>query len=81
MSEFIQQAKAAWVGARQRDFNRRTRGIMTPEERKVIEDTFDAALAEHDRQVAERAWDEGASAMRDIYGDVIEDNPYWKEQS
>lgn len=81
MSEFIKQVKAAWVGARQRDFNRRTRGVMTPEERRVIEDTFDEVLAEHDRQVAERAWDEGASTRRDIYEDVVEDNPYRKGQS
>lgn len=62
MSEFISELKAAWVGNRRRKFYQSTRGIMTPEERQALEEEFERKLAEHDRQVAERAWDEGQKA-------------------
>jgi hypothetical protein len=44
---------------------------------------WDRALAEHDRQVAERAWNEGrasASIMLPSYPPQLPKNPYRKEQ-
>lgn len=55
MSEFISELKAAWIGNRRRKFYQSTRGIMTPEERRALEEDFDRQLAERDRQVAEKA--------------------------
>ena len=59
MSRFISELKAAWVGARQRAFHQGTRGIMTPEDRQVLEEEFDRKLAE----VKAEAWAEGANAV------------------
>lgn len=36
---------------------------------------FDRWLAEHDRQVAERAWGEGAKAQADAYGMEVDTGP------
>lgn len=64
MSEFISELKAAWVGNRQRAFYQSTRAIMMPEERRALEDEFERRLAEHDRQVAERALIKAARELR-----------------
>jgi len=56
MSDFVSELKAAWMGARQREFHQSTRGIMTPEARRELEEEFYQRLAEHNRQVAEKAW-------------------------
>ena len=63
----------------------------TPEGREIAGAEFDRWLAEHDRQVAERAWDEGARWAAVECGAVDNerqawiapgDNPYTKgEQS
>lgn len=48
---------------------------------------WDRWLAEHDRQVAEKAYDEGKQAVFEAMGkfsklsDVSHSNPYWKEES
>lgn len=64
MSRFISELKAAWVGARQRAFHQGTRGIMTPEDRQVLEGEFDHWLARHDAEVAAKALEEVASAWQ-----------------
>lgn len=82
MSGFISELKAAWVGNRRRKFYQSTRGIMTPEERRALEEGFDRKLAEHDRQVAEKAWDRCIGEMpidpdwKNFYSD---NNPYRAE--
>lgn len=50
--------------------------------------TFDRWLAEHDRQVAEAAWDEGFCAALDAeiddrgYGKPqYMENPYWRDEA
>lgn len=58
MSDFISELKAAWVGARQREFHQGTRGIMTPEDRRALEEEFDQKMA----QIQANAWYEGHSA-------------------
>ena len=93
MSDFISELKAGWVGARQREFHQRTRGIMSSEGRQALEEEFDRKLAE----VKAEAWDEGANAVTCEWrlhperGDAIVKhaqvrtrrpaNPYRKEQS
>lgn len=52
MSNFISDLKAGWVGARQREFHQGTRGIMSHEDRQVLEDEFDRKLA----QIQAEAW-------------------------
>lgn len=81
MSGFISELKAAWVGNRRRKFYQSTRGIMTPEERRALEEGFDRKLAEHDRQVAEKAWAEGYRLKTMTLNDEIIGllNPYSAE--
>ena len=74
MSDFILELKASWVGNRSRKFYQATRGIMAPEERIALEEEFDRKLAEHNRQVAEQAWDEGY--WQGINGHTGPGNPY-----
>ena len=61
------------------------------EQRRIAGDIFDRWLTEHDRQVAERAWDEGhmvhgadgwprEDGYCRISGGCIAVNPYRKEQ-
>lgn len=46
---------AAWVTQQQQVFNQSTRGIMTPENRQVLENEAEAGMAAIERAVAEKA--------------------------
>lgn len=51
-----------WVAQQQKAYHQRTRGIMTPEERKELEAEATKAMAEIERKAAQKAWDQGFEA-------------------
>lgn len=76
MSNFISELKAGWVGARQREFHQRTRGIMSPEGRQALEEEFDRKMA----QIQANVWDEACDEVAGQGTVQIPANPYRKEQ-
>ena len=49
---YREQFIAAWVTQQQRAFHQSTRGIMTPEDRQILEDEAEKAMAEVERDAA-----------------------------
>lgn len=49
---YREQFIAAWVTQQQRAFSQSTRGIMTPEDRQILEDEAEKAMAEAERDAA-----------------------------
>lgn len=58
MNDIILEIKTAWIAAHQRMFHQSTRGVMTTEGRRALEEEFDRKLA----QIQAEAWDEGHAA-------------------
>lgn len=87
MKPTTEQIAAAYISQRQRHFHAKTRGVMTPEERRAIEDNFYQWLAE----VKSEAWEEGYDTPTECCGLCPSDvcpwnnnpggpkNPYRKE--
>ena len=66
MADRLAPLRAAYVTQMQRAYSQSTRGIATPEQRRAWEADARGMIAAHDREEAEKAWDEGYdSAMRD----------------
>ena len=54
---------AAWVTQQQRAFNQSTRGILTPENRQVLEDEAEAGMAAIERAAAAKALTDAADDL------------------
>lgn len=50
------------------------------EDYSTVCEGFRQWLVEVERAAAEKAWDEGADALHDIHGDIVEENPYRREE-